>query len=232
MKKIITYCLCLSLCIGLGYAFFNLAVLVKAQEPTPTTATTETTQELKKRIEKAVEEKREQIKGALQGIAADERGFVGEVQRVTDEAITIKSNDETTIIPVSEGFDLSRKNAKIKIGDVAVGNWAVVIGKESSAGVFSPEKVVISTESLQPRPQVIVIGSIDAITTKDVSITSRLNGQKYTFTIAKTTQSQNNDGTDIPIRTFKKNVQALFVGVEGDGTTELKTVRSLAPLTP
>lgn len=205
---------------------------VNAEESTPSSATTETTQELKKRIEKAVEEKREQIKGALQGIAADQKGFIGEVQRVTDEAITVKSNDETTIIPVSTGFDLTRKNSKIDIDDVAVGNWAIVIGKESSTGVFSPEKVIISTETLQPKPQVIILGSIDAITAKDVTVTSRLNGQKYTFNIVKDSISENNDGSTIPIRSFKKDMQALFVGTEGEATTELKTIRALAPLTP
>lgn len=222
----------LKLLLLLSFVLANIEIkTVHAEESTPSSATTETTQELKRRIEKAVEEKREQIKGALQGIAADQKGFIGEVQRVTDEAITVKSNDQTTIIPISENIDLSRKNSAIKIGDVAVGNWAVVIGKESSTGVFSPEKVVVSTETLQPKPQVIVIGSIDAITTKDVTVTSRLNGQKYAFTISKDSQSENNDGTTIPIRTFKKDLQVLLVGVEGEATTELKTIRALAPLT-
>lgn len=204
-----------------------------AAQPTPLTtedSSADTTEELKKRIEKAVEEKREQIKGALQGIAADEKGFIGEIQRVTDEAITIKSSDKTTIIPVTSAIQLKRKNVTIKIDDVAVGNWAIIIGKESATGEFAPEQVLVSTETLQPKPQTIVIGNITTITAKEISVTSRLNGQKYTFAVTKNSSTENNDGTALPIKNFEKDIQVLIVGINNDTTTELKTMRALAPI--
>ena len=208
----------------------KLVLKAIAANPSASPSETETTTELKKRIEKAVEEKREQIKGALQGIESERRGLIGEVQRVTDEAITIKSKDETIIIPITSNIQLTRRNIKIDIDDVAVGNWAVIIGVESGTGDFEVESVSISTESLLPKPQLVMLGTIDTITAKEIVIISRLDGNTTAFTISKNSVIQNNDGSNLLIRNFQKDMQVLIVGTDNNGSIELKTMRALATI--
>lgn len=166
----------------------------------------------------------------LQGIISDKKGFLGEVQRVTDDAITVKSSDKTTIIPITEAITLQRKDKAIKVDEVAVGNWAIVIGKETSTGDFQVEEVEISTDKLTPEPQVIVIGNIDAITTKDITVTTRNNNQKQAFTISKNSDFEDSNGSEAQARLFTKDTQALLVGVSTESGVELKTIRALAPL--
>lgn len=230
-KKLSTY-ITVFICLVATLALQPTVFANSATDSTEATdsATEITTQELKKRIEKVVEEKREQIKGALQGIAANEKGFIGEVQRVTDEAVTVESTNETTIIPITPDIQLTKGTTNINIGDIAVGNWAIVIGKSSATGDFSPEKVLISTETLAPRPQVITMGSIQSITSQLVTVNSRLNGQEQKFIISRTSAIENVDGSTLQFRAFEKDMQVLLVGVETDKGIELKTMRALVEI--
>ncbi len=198
--------------------------------PSPTAETTqETTQKLKERIERVVDEKREQIKGVLTELSKKKKGFVGEVQRVSENSITVKTRKSTQIIPLTDKVTITKQNKKIALTDIAIGDWAIVIGgfKDDE---FQPERLIISSTSLLPKPQIVMIGSVDGILRNKMTVTSRANAEKKEFLMVKASLYQDSNGDAIKATQVSTGVQALIIAQETDQGTELKAIRLLVPL--
>ena len=102
------------------FSILTLLVLVIVKPAMAQEATTsgspspaETTQELKERIQRIVEEKSDQIKGVIDQISQQKRGFIGQVERVTEESLTITNTKGTEIIPFDENVSLLKSNQEI-----------------------------------------------------------------------------------------------------------------------
>jgi hypothetical protein len=208
---------------------FGLSLLTTASSALAQTASesTPTTQKLRERIEKVVEEKRDQIKGVLEDLSIKRRGFVGEVQRVSAESITIKTNKTTQILPIDESVTLSKAGKKISLDNIEVGDYAVVIGQLKSDD-FVAEHIVISGESLQPQPQVVFIGTLTKINKTQAVLEMRGSGDTKTLVIDKNTQFQSLSGDTVPATEFEVDLQCLVVGTETDKGMNAKVLRLLA----
>lgn len=200
--------------------------------PTPaggaTATASGTTQKLKERIERIVDEKREQVKGVLSEITADRRGYIGEIQRISAEAITVKSSKGTTILPLSDDVSLTRKNLPITVEDIEVGQWALVIGSTED-DTFVPESIIVSTTSLRPEPRFVTLGSITTLSKTQLVLTPRGGTETETFILAKNTQYQDLDGAPIKLDQISEELQAIVVAVDKDSTKTATTVRLLTP---
>lgn len=188
-----------------------------------------TTSELKKRIEKVVDEKREQIKGVLQDLLANKKGFIGEITRISEEAITVKSADNTTIIPIAESLNIMQDGKDLEVSAIEVGNWVTVLGNKDGEGIEA-EYLMVSDDSLSPKPQLVNLGSITEITRTSITITTRGTQEDRELNIVKGTEFQDVDGEEATVAEFEEDLNVLVVAVQGDKEGwDLLTVRSLAP---
>jgi hypothetical protein len=234
MKKIAFQSICVIALFVLVCAKYPLAIQAVTPTPTTTTATDETTatgsattEELRKRIEKVVDEKREQIKGVIQDLLSKKTSFIGEISRISEEAITVKSADTTTIIPISDSLKLLKDNKALEVSALEVGNWAVVLGNKDGDGIES-EYILVSKESLRPRNQLVVLGSITALTKTEVTISTRGTQEERKLTIAKTSEFQDVNGEKAVAGDFEKDFNVLVVATEEEKGWQLQTLRSLA----
>ncbi len=204
--------------------------IINAQEATDSGSPSpeETTQELKERIQRIVEEKSDQIKGVIDQLSQNKRGFIGQVERVTEESLTITNSKGTEIVSVDEEVTLLKNNQEISIDDIAVDNWLVVMGViEDDA--FSPKRILVSSASLRPKNHLVTLGTIIDQSSKKITILSRQN-EEITFNIDSKTDYQDQDGKDASSNDFIVDLQVLIVGNEDDEGKDATVIRSLVLL--
>lgn len=201
--------------------------------PTPTPQPTDspdstTTQKLKERIERVIEEKNEQVKGVIDELAGNRRAFVGEVQRVSAESITVKTTKTTHILALNNSIPLIKNSQKISVDDIAVGDWVIVLGTRDKDD-FVPQHIIVSAKTLRPKPKMVTLGTIKSITKTELVVTSRQGDSDKTFVLSKNTSYQDVTGEPIVLKDLEKDLQCLVVGIEGDnGTVQAVVIRSLA----
>lgn len=200
-------------------------VQAKAQDASNSGQTTES---LKKRIEKLVEEKREQIKGVLSDISIQKRGFIGEVQRVSEEAITVKNPKGTHIISL-EGVSLQKAGKTIKVEEVAVGDWVVVLGFMDN-GDYQAKRILVSGTSLRPPTQIVEVGTITALNATSITIETRGTQETISLTTTKTTEYQDLQGEEIKRTLIEPDMQALVIGFDEKGKKNAIKVRILTAI--
>jgi hypothetical protein len=192
--------------------------------PTPA----ETTQELKERIQRIVEEKSEQIKGVIDQLSQSKRGFIGQVERVTEESLTLTNSKGTEIIPFDDQVTLLKANQEISIDDVAVDDWLVVMGLIID-DTFSPKRILVSSTSLRPKNHLIALGTIIEQSSKEITILSRQN-EEMSFDISTKTKYQDQDGKSALRSEFIQDQQVLVIGDEDDDGKNASIIRSLVSL--
>jgi len=200
-----------------------------AQDSTNSANPTETTRQLKERIQRIVDEKKDQIKGVIDDLSQQRTGFIGEVQRVTEESITINNQHGTRILPIDDQVTLRRNNNDIEISEIAVGDWLVVMGVEAD-DAFVPLRILASSTSLRPRSHVVALGSIADISRNSLTLLSR-TGEEVEFVTNTNTSFQDNDGEEVLVSEFVEEMQVIVVGYEDKDDKILTVVRTLAPLT-
>jgi len=202
--------------------------LVQAQTETEeesATASAETAEQLRNRINRIVEERREEIDSTVSLLEAQKRGFVGEVDRISENAITVNSLDTTEIVAIGEGTTLLKDGDSLPIDEVAVGNWLVVMGIINDEDVFTPRRVIVSEETLRPRPKAVNVGTLTTFDILDetLSIEPRASQEEVTYTLSDTADyiDINNEvieDTDLISDAF----QALVVGYIDDDDDETR----------
>lgn len=188
-----------------------------------------TTDQLKKRIEKVVEERREQIKGVVEDLLGKKGAYIGEITRISEEAITVKSNETTNIIPLTEDLVILKGGAPADISTIEVGNWAIVLGNRSTTNI-EPEYVLVSPTTLRPATQFVRLGTIKTINKNQLVFVPRGTQEEKTIALLKTTKYQDVTGEDAKLADFDNELNVLVIATEGKDGLQLKTMRSLAPL--
>ena len=193
----------------------------------PSASPEETTMELKKRIEKVVEEKRDQIKSAISNLLSDKHGYIGEVTRLSQEAITVRQNGDSRIIPITDDLTIIQKGKKIKAEQIEVGNWVTVIGT-GAAEKFKPEYIIVSAESLRPKDRVVMIGTLTAVGKTTVKVQQRGTSEVREYSVVKTSKLENIDGSAIKITDLEEDLSALVIATknakDGWDIVRLRTV--------
>lgn len=202
---------------------------------TPAVSETETTQALKDRINDKLSEDDQIVSKTLESIDKLRKAFLGQVERVTDEAIRVATADTTIVLSVNDLPSIRKGGAQINAEDVEVGNWGLVIGStqgENTPTNITPEKLLVYTSSPLPKPPVAMIGALQSVTSSSVQVLSRQDGQDSTFKILKTTKFQDSAGKSIKAADLPEDVSVLVIGYKEDDDQFATTVRSLAPITP
>ncbi len=200
----------------LNHQFVVFAQEDNLQDSSPSaTATDSATNNLKERIEKIVEEKKDDIESVLQEKTNKKHGFVGEVSRVTKETIAVETNQGNKIIPVDENLLLIKKKQVITVTDIAVGNWVTIIGiVEDDA--FIPKRLIVSSSSLSPKNKQITLGTIKSLTKTSISIQSRADQTEQAFSLSKKTAVEDMNKQKLSLNLLTKDIQCLIVGFKNE----------------
>jgi len=188
-----------------------------------------TNQEIKKRIDRVIEEKKQEVAGALADINTKKRGFVGPIERVSGSSLTITTHKGSLILPLTESVKVLKKSKEIAITDLAVGNLVVAIGIETD-GMFEPKFILTSDDIIEPSTRIVLLGTLTTIEKSNVTLLTRGTNETKDVVIGKTTDFQNSDGSEIAASLFAEDLTILVVGIEDEDGLTATTIRSLAPL--
>lgn len=224
MKKLILFTFSLLL--------LNFANPVAAQEEEATASGTpsleETGKAVRERIQRWSEQNSEQIKGVIDQLSQQKRGFIGQVERVTEESLTITNSKGTEIIPFNDQVTLLKANQEISIDDVAVGDWLVVMGLIID-DTFTPKRILVSSTSLRPKNHLVTLGTIIEQSSKEITILSRQN-EKISFATSTKTDYQDHNGETTLKDNFIEDIQVLVIGEEKEDGKNASIIRSLVSL--
>ncbi len=225
--KIATIILLISL--FLSHQFVVFAQEDNLQDSSPSAAATDSaTSNLKERIEKIVEEKKDDIETALQEKTSQKHGYIGEVSRVTEETIAVETKQGNKIIPVDENLLIIKKRQAIAVTDIAVGDWVTVIGTLED-DTLMPKRVVVASSDLNPKNKQIVLGTIKTLTKTNIIIQSRADQTEQTFTLSKKTTIEDMNQQKLSLNLLTKDIQCLIIGFqdEDDENPTASTIHAL-----
>lgn len=168
------------------------------------------------------------VKKILGELSQQKRGFIGQVERVTKENLTLTNSKGTEIISFSDQVTLLKANKEISIDDVAVDDWLVVMGLIID-DTFTPKRILVSSTTLRPQNHIVILGTIIDQTNSELTLLSRQN-EEISFDLNKKTQYQDHDGVVSKGSEFIEDLQVLVVGYENDEGKVASVIRTLVPL--
>lgn len=199
-------------------------------DPTPQPPSeTETTQKLKERIDRVIEQRREQVQGVMDQIGLKKRGFIGEVLRVTEKTITIKNRKGTQTLTIGLDVSLQKDNKRASIDDIAVGDWLIVMGYVDKEE-FILKKIIISSTSLHPYTYITSLGILGSLTKTQLTFTPRTSQEKQTYTLLKNIAFQDEGGENIDRKFIKPGTEYLLIGYDDKDDKKVMLLRSLVPI--
>lgn len=205
----------------------SLATVVNAQEAT---SSPQTTQNLKARIERIVEEKKDQITGIINNLDSTKQGFIGQVIRISEEAVTVKTNKATRILPITSDVELLKGTTKMKLADLAVDNWLVVMGVVEDDN-FKPIRILVSTEDIRPKSYLTALGTISESDKTTFTIVPRDNPEAIEVTTNTKTVYEDLKGEEIKRTDIETDMQALVIAYDDEGDKIATRIRVLTVIT-
>ena len=238
----------------LGSSFIILAAfvlllpisIVKALESSESATSTQSAIEeiqenLKERIQKVVKEKAidEKVKEVADK-TKQKRGFIGEVERVSDEILTIKTRRGTEILQVTDQVSLIKKGVKINLTDIEIGNNVVVIGFVAD-NKFEPRRILVSSAPLRPTRKNVYIGNVANISNSSLTLLDR-SGSQTQVSLRSNTRYQDANGKKATRDILQLNQDIILIAIpiktDENQTGEITTpqenavlIRSLAVTT-
>ncbi len=197
-----------------------------ASPTTEPTSTPQTPEETAQKLKELIQKGKERVKGVMDQSGDAPRGFIGEVQRVTDKTVTVKGYKGTEILTVSSVVTLTKDGKKATIDDIAIGDWVAALGSTNKDN-FTLKRLMISSTSLAPKTFVTQLATIKTITKTQITATPRNNQGTVTYILNKSTLFQDNEGAKVDVKTIKPDYQYLFIGTQDDAGITLSTVRTL-----
>ncbi len=214
--------------IKLLFVFLSISALICAGTIFAQTETTDedseanpaATEALKDRIEKAVQEKNS-ANGQDNG--KTKRGFVGQVERVSEETITINNMKGPQVVSLAETVELIKNDQAIEVGDIEIENSAIVLGYQEEND-FTPLRIIITENDFRPKPQLVLIGTILNLDGNRITLASRKDGKEHQ--IVTTTQTRYEDlvGDKINRTDLFQDMQMIMAGyIETDEEQDTET---------
>lgn len=208
----------------IGLAVFGPTLVVFAQEKTDeATSSSESIKEIMKNADL------KKVNGAINNLLNKKVAMIGEVARITDESITITNILGTRILALNNNPKIIKNKEIIGVEKVEVENWVMVLGKLEEDN-FSPHFIYVSTETLRPKNQEVIMGTITSISNSELKISNRSGNEEQTLKLSKNTNYQNSNGEEVSASNFSKDLNVLVTAFIDDSSTTVATLRSLAAL--
>jgi hypothetical protein len=181
------------------------------------------TENLKERIDRVLEQRQEKLK-ELENSGQRRRLFIGEVQRIIEQTVTLKTRRGNQSFTVTPDLNLIRDNKKATIDDVAVGDTVAIIGYQDKETI-QPQRIFISSTSLQPVKYETVLGTVKDVSRTQVTVT-KVDGSDQKFTFVRTTEFQTSTGEASKRENLKKDGKVLII-TKPESTQSPLVIRSL-----
>lgn len=230
----------LSLSLGVVLSL-TLALPIQAATPTPLPSLPAATvtdvpasqagavnENLKKVIDKVVEENQAAVNAKVAAVKNRRKGVVGEVKSIREGIITLNTHRGTQVIPTDKDVQLIKSGKTILIDAVAVGDWVTVLGGFKDDD-FKAEKIVVSPKALTTTKPLVMLGTIQDISSSEIQFKDRVNEEEKNWTINKASLWQDVTGAKAVVANFSESMQVLALGLETEGSTRVYAVRALAP---
>ncbi len=206
---------------------------VRAQEDTDKTATpaastpaatpnSSATSQLKKRLERILgDQDSEKPEGEI-------AGYMGEVTRVNEEALAVKTHASNHIIPLDETIRMIKNNRPLPVEDVSVGAWILAVGTRVKNGDVSPTTIEVLTKPPVIKEHFIAMGTITAVNRSSISFIPRGQTDPVTLVAGRNAKIIDSDGDTIALAKLPRDVSAVVVGfMEANATTwSLSTLKT------
>lgn len=190
-----------------------------AQEVIPSSSDeAQVQQNLKDRIQKVVEEKRDQVKGIISD-GQTKRGFVGIVRRVSEEALNLETPNGTVILSLTEDVTLLEGTRSIEISDVEIENEMIVMGYQDG-DEFEPRRLVLSKTPLKPAPRTVAVGNVQEITRTSVTLLERGKTDPTVYSLNTQTEYTDMSNEEIALADIEEGQDILIISVAEDANSQ------------
>ncbi len=192
----------------------------------------DTTKAILNRINKQLSEEQEaQLNQAITTLSQYRRGILGTIERVNDEAISIKHAKGTLIVPVTGALSILQDNKAVKRSELTVGTSMLATGaltKPEDINTLVASKLEIFAKTPEPLPISVTLGTLKSITNVKADVISRSGEKTLTYTINKNTKIQTSDGSATTVSKLNTDTTVLVIGYTKENTLFATTIRSLA----
>jgi len=185
----------------------------------------ESIKDIKKIIKENIENNK--VKGAINNLLNRKIAMIGQITRITDDAITIKNISGTKILALDSNPKITKDNKVIDVERIEVENWTMVLGKLKDDN-FSPHFIFIFSKTLRPKTQVVLIGTITSISKSEIKITPRSGNEETILKLSTNTNYQDYDGEKASLNNFSEDINVLITGFENNNGFTAATLKSLA----
>ncbi len=184
-------------------------------------AVLETTEKLRERLQKILGDQ-----DSSDSAAKEKAAYIGEVTRISDEALTLKTLKGSEIIPIEPSTILLKQSKRIPVSDITVGNWLIVIGSREKNRTVRPEVLMVQATDLKPKEHLVSIGVVTGTTTTSVTLIPRGKTEPITLTLTRDSKLIDATGEKIAIKSVPKDVAAIVVGYATNSGWQLGTLKA------
>jgi len=226
-------------------ALFFAPLIIAQETGEESTISGEKIEDIRKEIQKKVEEKLSQITDNVK-----KRAWIGEIEEKTETNLKLKSRDgETRTVTISDEVKvINNKRKEIKFEDLKTGQRIIAMGYLQVDTSLEAKRIVIIPETKE-RERRVVFGTINNKSEEDeiISITSNNNGEENKeYEIILTTKTVLKEKTENKIKEINKFVSskinyqdlktdqrviAVLIPTSGNGSTfNAKLIFVLTPI--
>ncbi len=201
-------------------------------------ASASSTEAIKELILKKVAEQSDQATSAtdLENLSNWQRAIFGVVEKITDNSISVSTKLGNLVVPITENLSIRKGTAKTTIKNIAIDNWALVIGttkisqknQQDFLTSLNAQNLVIFDQNPQPKTPFVELGTVQSITRGKLVILSRGSKTEMEIDLLTTTSLQDTNGQRVNQTQFETDTAVLVVGYQDGGTSKATTLRSLA----
>ena len=175
-----------------------------------TAESTQTANQILQNLEKLSKNQHqtEEIKDKYEDIGTKNRGFVAQITSLKDDSFKIRTPDDEEFFITPDKSTTIIKKGKVTTGDsytmadwFAIDDWLVLIGTQNGE-VFSPRRIIVSSESLAPQKNFVIKGVIKNVTSSKVEIMPVNGNSVETFKIDKQTNLLDHHKKLLPAKTY------------------------------
>lgn len=218
-----------------------MAWAVTKPSPSPSlepSASPDTTEKLKERIEKVLNEQAADHR--LETAAGKKKGLVGQIQRVTENIITVKNSAGIQTVTLTPQMQIIKKDRKLTPADLAIGDWITVLGYQKNEE-FEPKRILVATKPLTPANLNMTIATLEEIAkpkrasasaakATTLTLRSREDDQSFTAQVTKETKLLDATGETLAVTDLATQVQYLVLTIQPADDRQLLYLKALAPL--
>lgn len=178
-------------------------------------------------------ESSEKIKEKYDGVVNKNRGFIAQVTNLKDNALRVQTPDKEDVFITPDKSTTIIKKGKSTTGEnltlsewFTIDDWLVLIGVQND-DVFSPRRIIISSETPIPEEQFVLRGTMKSSQNKKIEVNILGQEKSESFAIDKNVNLVNQTNETIAVKDLTIEAPVLLVGTIKNDKKTLQTLRLL-----